>query len=127
MKRLLLTLPLLTSLIACGMSEGEFNDLVANKSCELAFECLDEAAIASLGWETVEDCVDASGHDQEDGVRSDCTENEKLSGEFTCCDFDGRAAETCAEEWEAQSTCDDYQSGGPDCTPYTNCTYPINP
>lgn len=98
LSRFALAALVLSSFVACGVSEDEFATEYTGHSCDLIFECTDEAALAYLPYTDAADC------------KAQLAEAEEVDEAEDTCDFDKGVAAECLDAMAAV-TCEDWTAG----------------
>lgn len=98
LSRFALAALVLSSFVACGVSEDEFSTEYVGYTCDLTFECSDEAVLPYLPYSDAEDCK---------AQLNDSDETEEAEDN---CDYDKGLAAECLDAMAAM-TCDDWNSG----------------
>lgn len=97
LSRLALAAVVLSSFVACGVSEDEFSTEYIGYTCDLTFECSDEAVLPYLPYSDAADCkAQLDGSDEEEEAEDNCEFDKGLAAEC----LDAMAAVGC-EEWNA--------------------------
>jgi hypothetical protein len=98
LSRFALSALVLSTLIACGVSEDEFSTEYVGHTCDLTFECSDEAVLPYLPYTDAADCKAQLG------------ETDEVEDAEDTCDFDKGLAAECLDAMAAV-TCDDWNTG----------------
>lgn len=98
LSRFALAALVLSSFVACGVSEDEFSTEFTGHSCDLMFECSDEATLPYLPYTDAADC------------KAQLAEAEEVDEAEDTCDFDKGVAAECLDAM-AVLTCEDYTGG----------------
>jgi hypothetical protein len=97
---------------ACGLSEDNFLDKFANKSCDLYFDCEDELEY-DLKWDDKGECVEFfEGITQEQGDEADCEYDEDAAHDCLAAIDDMECSDL--DDGDSIPECEDVYTG--DCS-----------